>query len=98
MPTAQNVGRGPTAVESFNIDLLGESVPSTLSRTRWTRPAATPPPCAAIQPILAWLYPIENQLADKLRVLDARYGSGPSVRYRDLCDRAMMVDQLTFDR
>ena len=37
-------------------------------------------------------------MADKLRVLDAQYGSGPSTRYRDLYDRAMIVDQLPFDR
>jgi len=48
--------------------------------------------------ILAPLYPIENQMADKLRVLDAQYGSGPSTRYRDLYGRAMIVDQLPFDR
>ncbi len=40
-----------------------------------------------------WLYPI----ADKLSAMYATYGSGPSTRYRDLYDLAMIVDQLPFD-
>lgn len=43
------------------------------------------------------LYPIENQMADKLCAMYTSLGSGPSTRYRDLYDLAMVVDQLRFD-
>ena len=44
------------------------------------------------------LHPIENQIADTLSAMYSRYGSGPSTRYRDLYDVAMIVDQLPFDQ
>lgn len=89
---------GVTAVESFNIDLSGDIVlnaePDQVEVPRGD--SAVLPGYPATIP--ARLYPIENQMADKLCAMYARYGSGPSTRYRDLYDLAMIVDQLPFDR
>ena len=44
------------------------------------------------------LYPIENQLADKLCAMYPDYGQGSrSTRYHDLYDAALIVDQLPFN-
>ncbi|HBY24649.1 MAG: nucleotidyl transferase AbiEii/AbiGii toxin family protein [Propionibacteriaceae bacterium] len=43
------------------------------------------------------LYPIENQLADKLCAMYQDYGRGHSTRYHDLYDAALIVDQLEFN-
>lgn len=89
---------GTTAVESFNIDLSGDIVlnaePDQVEVPRGD--FAVLPGYPATIP--ARLYPVENQMADKLCALYTSYGSGPSTRYRDLYDLAMIVDQLPFDR
>lgn len=89
---------GATAVESFNIDLSGDIVlnaePDEVEVPRGD--FAVLPGYPATIP--ARLYQVENQMADKLCALYTSYGSGPSTRYRDLYDLAMMVDQLSFDR
>jgi hypothetical protein len=52
----------------------------------------------AKSPVLR-LYPIENQIADKLCAMYATYGAGrPSTRYRDLYDLALILENLPFDR
>lgn len=88
---------GTTAVESFNIDVSGDIVlnaePDQVEVPRGDL-AVLPGYPATIR---TRLYPIENQMADKLCALYTRYGSGPSTRYRDLYDLAMIVDQLPFD-
>ncbi|MGB7963303.1 MAG: nucleotidyl transferase AbiEii/AbiGii toxin family protein [Propionicimonas sp.] len=88
---------GATLVESFNIDLSGDIVlnaePDRVEVPRGD--SAVLPGYPATIP--ARLYPIENQIADKLCALYTRYGSGPSTRYRDLYDLAMIVDQLPFE-
>ncbi len=43
------------------------------------------------------LYPIENQMANKQCAMYSHFGSGPSTRYRDLYDLAMIFDQLPSD-
>ena len=88
---------GATTVESFNIDLSADIVLDAEPDIRQVPRGDT-----AILPgyraaIRVRLYPIENQIADKLSAMYSRYGSGPSTRYRDLYDLAMIVDQLPFD-
>lgn len=89
---------GATAVETFKVDLSGDIVlnaePDEVEVPRGD--SAVLPGYPATVPVR--LYPIENQIADKLCALYTRYGSGPSTRYRDLYDLAMIVDQLPFDR
>lgn len=89
---------GATVVESFNIDLSGDIVlnaePDQVDVPRGD--SAVLPGYPAI--VAVRLYPVENQIADKLCALYARYGSGSSTRYRDLYDLALIVDQLPFDR
>lgn len=89
---------GTTLVASFNIDLSGDIVlnaePDQVDVPRGD--SAVLPGYPATVP--ARLYPVENQMADKLCALYTRYGSGPSTRYRDLYDLAMIIDQLSFDR
>ena len=88
---------GTTGVESFNIDLSGDIVlnaePDQMEVPRGDAAVLSGYPAM----IRTRLYPIENQMADKLCALYTRYGSGPSTRYRDLYDLAIIVDQLPFD-
>jgi hypothetical protein len=88
---------GTTTVESFNIDLSADIVLNAEPDVRQVPrgdTAVLPGYPAAVR---VRLYPIENQIADKLSAMYATYGTGPSTRYRDLYDLAMIVDQLTFD-
>jgi hypothetical protein len=89
---------GTTAVETFNIDLSGDVVvnaePDVLLVGRGDSAVLAGYPAS----IRVRLYPVENQIADKLCAMYSRYGSGPSTRYRDLYDVAMMVSQLAFDQ
>jgi hypothetical protein len=88
---------GTTTVESFNIDLSADIVLNAepdLRQVPRGDTAVLPGYPAALR---VRLYPIENQIADKLSAMYATYGSGPSTRYRDLYDLAMIVDQLPFD-
>lgn len=39
------------------------------------------------------LYPVENQIADKVCAMYSTYSGGPSTRYRDLYDLAVLADQ-----
>lgn len=88
---------GTTEVASFNIDLSAAVVlnapPDVVEVSRGD--TAVLPGYPATMPVR--LYPIENQMADKLCALYSLYGSGPSTRYRDLYDLAMIVTQLPFD-
>ena len=88
---------GTTTVESFNIDLSADIVLNAEPDVRQVPrgdTAVLPGYPAAVR---VRLYPIENQIADKLSAMYATYGTGPSTRYRDLYDLAMIVDQLPFD-
>jgi predicted nucleotidyltransferase component of viral defense system len=88
---------GTTTVESFNIDLSADivlKVELELRQVPRGDTAVLPGYPAALR---VRLYPIENQIADKLSAMYATYGSGPSTRYRDLYDLAMIVDQLPFN-
>ncbi len=88
---------GTTTVESFNIDLSADIVLNAEPDVRQVPrgdTAVLPGYPAAVR---ARLYPIENQIADKLSAMYATYGSGPSTRYRDLYDLALIVDQLPID-
>lgn len=89
---------GTTTVETFNIDLSADIVLNAEPDIRQVPrgdTAVLPGYPAAIR---VRLYPIENQIADKLSAMYSSYGSGPSTRYRDLYDVAMIVDQLPFDQ
>jgi hypothetical protein len=89
---------GTTTVESFNIDLSADIVLNAepdLRQVPRGDTAVLPGYPAAVR---VRLYPIENQIADKLSAMYATYGTGPSTRYRDLYDLAMIVDQLPFDK
>ena len=88
---------GTTTVESFSIDLSADIVLNAEPDVRQVPrgdTAVLPGYPAAVR---VRLYPIENQIADKLSAMYAAYGTGPSTRYRDLYDLAMIVDQLPFD-
>ncbi len=39
------------------------------------------------------LYPVENQMADKVCAMYGTYAGGPSTRYRDLYDLAVLADR-----
>jgi len=93
-----NVLDGVTTVETFNIDLSADIVLNAepdLRQVPRGDTAVLPGYPAAVR---VRLYPIENQIADKLSAMYTHYGSGPSTRYRDLYDLAMIVDQLAFDQ
>lgn len=88
---------GATTVEQFNIDVSADIVlndePKMVAVGRGD---------SAILPgypnrILVRLYPIENQIADKLCAMYSTFSSAVSTRYRDLYDLAVMVDQVDFN-
>ena len=86
-------------VQSFSIDISGEVVlnaePEVVDVPRGDQ-AVLPGYPATVR---VRLYPIENQIADKLCTMYATYGAGrPSTRYRDLYDLALILDNLPFDR
>lgn len=89
---------GATVVESFNIDLSGDIVlnaePDQVEVPRGDSAVLPGYPAT----VSVRLYPVENQMADKLCAMYTRYGSGVSTRYRDLYDLALIADQLRFDR
>ncbi len=88
---------GVTTVETFTIDLSADIVLNAEPDVRQVPrgdTAVLPGYPAAVR---VRLYPIENQIADKLAAMYTRYGSGPSTRYRDLYDLAMIIDQLPYD-
>ncbi len=88
---------GVTAVDTFNIDLSSDLVlnsrPEVVEVRRGDEAVLSGYPVS----FTVRLYPIENQMADKLCAMYSHFGSGPSTRYRDLYDLAMIVDQLPFD-
>lgn len=89
---------GATTVESFNIDLSADVVLNAEPDVRDVArgDAAVLPGYPAT--IRVRLYPIENQVADKLSALYSSFSTGASTRYRDLYDVAMIVDQLPLRR
>ena len=91
-----HVRDGGLRVADFPIDVSG-SVTLNADPTRHTIRTAAAIPGYPSQISIA-LYPIENQLADKLCAMYQDYGRGPSTRYHDLYDAAMIVDQLPFNK
>ena len=94
-----SVFEAATMVETFQIDISGEVVlnaePEVVDVPRGDQ-AVLPGYPATVK---VRLYPIENQIADKLCAMYATYGAGrPSTRYRDLYDLALILDNLPFDR
>ena len=88
---------GTTAVESFNIDLSADIILNAEPDVRQVLRGDNAVLPGYPAEIRVRLYPIENQIADKLSAMYSKYGSGPSTRYRDLYDVAMIVDQLHYD-
>lgn len=88
---------GVTTVETFNIDLSADIVLNSVPQVRRVLRGDTAVLPGYPAELRLRLYPIENQIADKLTAMYARYGSGPSTRYRDLYDLAMIVDELSYD-
>ena len=87
---------GARVVTSFSIDVAGGVTLNAGATRHHVRLPATVPGYPATIGIA--LYPLENQLADKLCALDQAYGQGrASTRYHDLYDAALIVDQLAFD-
>lgn len=88
---------GTTEVESFNIDLSTDIVlnaePDLATVSRGDDAVVPGYPST----ITVRLYPVENQIADKVCAMYSSFGSGPSTRFRDLYDLAMIADQITFD-
>jgi len=88
---------GITEVESFNIDLSTDIVlnaePELVTVSRGDDAVVPGYPST----ITVRLYPVENQMADKVCAMYSSFGSGTSTRFRDLYDLAMIADQLTFD-
>ncbi len=87
---------GTTVVETFSLDLSGDIVlnaePDVVEVARGDGAVLPGYPAS----LGVRLYPIENQVADKLSAMYSRYGTEPSTRYRDLYDLAMITDQLPF--
>jgi Nucleotidyl transferase AbiEii toxin, Type IV TA system len=84
-----DIAKSPVLIEA--VPELGPSPSHTAVRQRLTN--------AARARVSVRLYPIENQIADKLCAMYATYGAGrPSTRYRDLYDLALILDNLPFDR
>jgi hypothetical protein len=89
---------GTTAVESFNIDLSGDVVINAEPDVMWVSRGDRAVLAGYQASAQVRLYPVENQIADKLCAMYSHYGSGASTRYRDLYDVAMMVDELSINR
>ena len=87
---------GVATVESFSIDLSADVVLNAAPDVRdvGRGDGAVLPGYPAT--IRVRLYPIENQMADKLAAMYSSFSTGASTRYRDLYDLAMIVDQLPF--
>ena len=83
-------------VNVFNID-VSDAVALTHEPARHVLSTSPVPVPGYLTRISFVLYPVENQLADKLCAMYQDYGQGPSTRYHDLYDAAMIVSQLPID-
>jgi len=84
---------GGRQVGSFHVDV---SAGIALNRDPDTMQAERPD--TALLPgyprrITVHLYPVENQMADKVCAMYGTYAGGPSTRYRDLYDLAVLADR-----
>jgi len=88
---------GAQVVSRFTIDVSDRIVLENGPETR----AVSRPDTAVIKgyPRRATvnLYPVENQIADKVGAMYSRYHGGVSTRYHDLYDVAMLADRTTID-
>lgn len=87
---------GTTTVETFNIDLSADIELNVEPDVRQIPRGDNALLLGYPSVVRVRLYPIENQIADKLSAIYSTFGSGGSTRYRDLYDLAMIVDQLPF--
>lgn len=90
-----DVRDGTRPVTSFTIDVAGAVTMNDVPTRHQVRMPAVVP--GYVSTIGIALYPVENQLADKLCAMYQSYGHGrASTRYHDLYDAALIVDQLTY--
>lgn len=91
------VTSGAQVVNRFTIDVSDRIVLANGPETR----AVSRPDSAAIKgyPRRATvnLYPVENQIADKIGAMFTAFHGGSSTRYHDLYDLAMLADRLEVD-